>query len=72
MAKELRCPNGILFGTFDDGIIEVKCRSARCGARAGVVILHRFDIHNLDVPLVTMVFQDPINLKDRSKSNATR
>lgn len=40
----LRCENGILFGTLEDGVLEVKCRSRRCGHRAGVVVLHQFDI----------------------------
>jgi hypothetical protein len=40
---ELRCPNGIKFGELIDGLIEVKCRSNRCGAGAGVIVLHRFD-----------------------------
>jgi hypothetical protein len=40
---DLRCPNGIKFGEIDEGLIEVKCRSSRCGAGTGVVVLHRFD-----------------------------
>lgn len=68
MANELRCPNRILFGVLDDRIIEVKCKSNRCGARAGVVILHRFDADSGNF-LETKVFLDPSNLKDRSKSH---
>jgi hypothetical protein len=71
MVIELRCPNRILFGVLDDRIIETKCKSARCGAKSGVVILHRFSADTGHL-LETKVFQDPINLKDRSKSNAPR
>lgn len=70
MAKELRCPNRILFGVLDDRVIEVKCKSNRCGARNGVVILHRFDADSGDF-LETKIFQDPTTLIDRI-SNATR
>lgn len=66
MANELRCPNRILFGVLDDRIIEVKCKSNRCGARAGVVILHRFDADS-GAFLETKIFRDPNHLKDRSK-----
>lgn len=41
---DLRCPNGIKFGELVlPGVIEFKCRSDRCGAGAGVVVLHKFD-----------------------------
>lgn len=43
MMTELRCPNGIKFAELLDGVIEVKCRSNRCGAESGVVVIHRFD-----------------------------
>lgn len=40
----MRCPEGILFAVLlPGGIIEVKCRSNRCGAAPGVLVLHRFD-----------------------------
>jgi len=40
---ELRCDmrlHGIL---TDDGLIEISCRSALCGHKDGVVVIHRFD-----------------------------
>lgn len=41
--KEIRCPEGILFGLLPvEGVLEVKCRSNRCGAGSGVIVLHRF------------------------------
>lgn len=44
MKVELRCPNGIKFAELlDSGVIEVKCRSNRCGAGEGVIVLHQFD-----------------------------
>lgn len=43
MRVELRCPNGIKFAELLDGVIEVKCRSNRCGAGEGIIVLHQFD-----------------------------
>lgn len=41
---ELRCDNGILFAILvEPGVVEVKCRSQRCGASRDAVVLHRFD-----------------------------
>ena len=57
---ELRCPNGIKFAEMVGGLVEVKCRSARCGAGSGVVVLHRF--HPVSGELVeTKRFRDPMN-----------
>jgi hypothetical protein len=39
---DLRCDN-TLHAVLIDGLIEVKCRHYKCGARSGVVVLHRFD-----------------------------
>jgi hypothetical protein len=33
----------VKFGELIGEEIEVKCRSARCGAKPGVVVLHRFN-----------------------------
>ena len=41
---DVRCDNGILFGRLERGVLEVKCRSQRCGAYPGIVVLHRFDL----------------------------
>lgn len=43
---ELRCNNGIKYGELfpEDGVLEIKCRSTRCGAKAGVVVVHGFDV----------------------------
>lgn len=57
MSKELRCPNGIKFGELSEEFIEVKCRSKRCGAKLGVVVIHRFDHHGSLI--ATQHFRDP-------------
>jgi hypothetical protein len=41
---ELRCDNGIKFGELEYSVLQVKCRSARCGAGRGVVVIHSFDL----------------------------
>lgn len=46
---EARCTNDILFFRLVEAegqtLIEVKCRSLRCGAEPGVVVLHRFTVN---------------------------
>lgn len=56
---DLRCPHGIKFGDLDDGVIEVKCRSARCGAGFGVVVLHQFNVVTGEF-VGTKRFRDPV------------
>lgn len=60
---DLRCDNSILFGVVDESTIEVKCRSARCGAGQGIVVLHRFDIRT-GALLSTASYKNP--RKERS------
>lgn len=55
---ELRCPNGIKFGELEPPYLEVKCRSARCGAEAGVIVLHKFDTSSGQLVSTTR-FRDP-------------
>lgn len=55
---DLRCDNGIKFGDLEDNFLEVKCRSDRCGAKAGVVVLHRFDVETGKL-VSTRKFRDP-------------
>jgi len=55
---ELRCENSILHGILKDGVLEVKCRSARCGAHRGSVVIHRFSTHTGSL-LETKVYKDP-------------
>lgn len=41
---EFRCDH-LMHGVLGaDGRFEVKCRSNKCGARSGVVVLHYFDV----------------------------
>lgn len=40
---ELRCEKRLHGRLTDDGVLEVACRSALCGHRDGVVVIHRFD-----------------------------
>jgi hypothetical protein len=41
-----------------EGALEVKCRSALCGARGGVVVIHRFDALSGEL-LGTQRFAEP-------------
>jgi hypothetical protein len=58
----IRCEGRIHGEITDEGVIEVKCRSERCGARAGVVVLHRFDQETGEL-IETKRFSDPAQLK---------
>ncbi len=61
---DLRCDNGILFGQVlpEEGLIEVKCRSRRCGHGVGEVVLHRFDLSTGELK-GTLKFKNPSNEK---------
>jgi hypothetical protein len=55
---EIRCRgklHGILVG---DDTVEIKCRSALCGAKPGVVVLHEFNVHTGEITK-TSRFKDP-------------
>lgn len=67
---ELRCPNGIKFGELSKEFVEVKCRSRRCGARPGVVVLHRFSVATGNL-LQTRRFRDPA-FEDKEEADACR
>jgi hypothetical protein len=43
MGIELRCGKRLHGILTDDGVLEISCRSALCGHRDGVVVIHRFD-----------------------------
>jgi fructose 1,6-bisphosphatase len=57
---ELRCENGIKFGELFpvDEILEVKCRSTRCGAAPGLIVIHGFDVRTGKL-VGTETFRDP-------------
>lgn len=42
--QELRCDSKKHGEVVDDHIVEVKCDSRFCGAKPGVIVLHRFDL----------------------------
>jgi len=44
MGIELRCGKRLHGVLTDDGYLEVSCRSALCGHRDGVVVIHVFDV----------------------------
>jgi len=54
---ELRCSSKKFGEVVDDHTIEIKCSSRFCGARPGVVVIHRFDILNRTT--TTQRFKDP-------------
>jgi hypothetical protein len=54
---ELRCDSK-LHGIMREGdVLEVKCRSTFCGYKAGIVILHRFNLHTGE--MTTARYKDP-------------
>lgn len=57
MATPLRCKSKKHGELIGDHVVEVKCSSRFCGARRGVVVLHRFNLLNLE--MTTRVFSDP-------------
>ena len=71
---EARCDFGLLFFCVVevDGqhLIEVKCRSTRCGVEPGVVVLHRFTVNG--VLHSTQRFKDPGYRKEMSNDNHAR
>lgn len=56
---DLRCNMLKHAELIEPGVIEVKCRSARCGAGPGVVVLHRFDTNNGELLATTRRFKEP-------------
>jgi len=66
---DVRCPNGIKFGNLEDGVLEVKCRSNRCGAERGVVVvIHEFSASTGKL-LRTRKFRDPSHRKGNDGSH---
>jgi hypothetical protein len=62
---ELRCDNGIKFGelVLESGVLEVKCRSSRCGAGRGIIVIHAFDTGTGKL-IGTEIFREPIPMKE--------
>lgn len=68
---EIRCDAKILFGVIEGNILEVKCRSRRCGHEAGTVVIHRFDLTTGEQK-GTLQFKDPANQKGVSEDGDRR
>lgn len=66
--QDVRCDSGILFGMLDSDtmVLETKCRSGRCGAAPGVVVIHRFSCTTGEL-LGTQRFKDPAAMSSRKK-----
>lgn len=63
MGIELRCGkrlHGIL--NEDEGTVEIACRSALCGHRAGVLVIHKFDAETGEL-LGTKKYKDPLTVR---------
>lgn len=55
--NDLRCDSK-KHGELNDGHLDVKCSSRFCGAKPGVVVIHRFDVLTGDL-IDTQRFRDP-------------
>lgn len=67
--KELKCSSGRLLGNVDEGVIEISCRSTRCGKEPGVTVVHCFDVNTGEL-IRTRRFAQPTLTK--GVSNGTR
>lgn len=56
--KELRCDKKLHGILVAPNVIEIACDSRYCGARAGVTVLHRFDLRTGEL-IDTKRFQSP-------------
>lgn len=59
---DLRCANK-KHGELVSGCLEIKCSSRFCGASAGVVVIHRYDVDSGDL-VETRKFRDPRRNKE--------
>ena len=66
---ELRCDTK-LHGVLHDGILEIKCRSNRCGAGPDVVVLHQFNILTGEL-IKTLTFREP-RIREHQMPSANR
>lgn len=65
---ELRCES-VLHGVLvSPGVVEFKCRSRFCGAKSGVVVLHRFDAMTGEL-LETKRFQEPSGKEQKNAAS---
>lgn len=62
MGVELRCGKRLHGILTSDGVLEVSCRSALCGHRDGVVVIHRFDVNTGDL-IDTKFYKDSTEVR---------
>jgi len=60
---ELRCSSKKHGVMLSDSLFEVKCDSRFCGARRGVVVLHRIDIKSGEM-ISTVKYKNPNSRKE--------
>jgi hypothetical protein len=58
---DLRCDHK-MHGRVEDGTLEVMCRSALCGKRPGVVVMHYFNLKTGE--MTTRKYKDPLPAKE--------
>lgn len=68
---EMRCEHKLHGVVIADGLVEVKCKSALCGAEPGVVVLHRFDAMTGEL-VETKKFKDTPTIKQKGTSHGRR
>ena len=66
---EFRCEH-TMHGVIGDGTIEVKCKNNRCGARSGVIVLHKFSLSSGKL-ISTNRYTDPMR-KEVNKHGTRR
>lgn len=64
MGVELRCGKRLHGILSEDGVLEVACRSALCGHRDGIVVIHKFDAHTGEF-LGTKKYRDTPTVKEQ-------
>jgi hypothetical protein len=70
---DLRCEHkllGVLLEPAPDGVVELKCSSRFCGARAGVVVLHRFSTETGKL-IGTSRFRDTPKVERKSNGSSS-
>lgn len=59
---EMRCDHK-LHGVVHDGLVEVKCGSALCGHKPGVVVIHKFSATTGEL-VTTKLYKDTPKIKE--------
>lgn len=64
---ELRCPSKMFGILTDEGLLEVKCNSARCGHDSATVVLHYFDPATMLLK-ETKTYKEPSSLFQKERT----